>query len=129
MPESEFNVVTAVDNPNLRDENSRIAALAWPEFMLHDPVARFFTELYDYYPQHQFGLADEATGETMCIGNSVPLACGKNLLELPDEGWDWALEKGIQGIVFQVDMGFIKVSTEGNPGILWVWRRPGIFIV
>jgi hypothetical protein len=97
VPESEFNVVTAVDNPNLRDENSRIAALAWPEFMLHDPVARFFTELYDYYPQHQFGLADEATGETMCIGNSVPLACGKNLLELPDEGWDWALEKGIKG--------------------------------
>lgn len=91
-----YRVVTADKQPALREENSGMSVLAWPEFMLHDPVADYFNELYDCFPQHQFGLVDPANGDLMCIGNSVPLAWDGDPHDLPDEGWDWALEKGIK---------------------------------
>jgi len=73
-----------------------MAGLAWPEFMQHDPKEAYFNELYEYYPQHQFGLVDKASGEVMCIANSLPLAWSGDARQLPDEGWDWAIEKGIK---------------------------------
>ena len=93
---SNYIVTTVEESTDLRGQDTLMARIAWPEFMLHDPVADYFTELYDYFPQHQFALADETTGEPMCIGNSVPLAWDGDFNDLPDEGWDWALEKGIK---------------------------------
>ena len=62
---SDYIVVTVEESPDVREQEMEVARVAWPEFMLHDPVADYFTELYDYFPQHQFGLTDEATGELM----------------------------------------------------------------
>ena len=59
-PKNPYRVVTADKQPGLPEENSRVAVLAWPEFMLHDPVADYFTELHDRFPGHQFGLTDAA---------------------------------------------------------------------
>ena len=94
MPD--FKIVTAVDYPRLSDENSNMARIAWPEFMLHDPVSNLFTDLYQHYPQYQFGLIDPISSELRLIGNSIPLRWDNDLSDLPDEGWDWALTRGIE---------------------------------
>jgi hypothetical protein len=94
--DSDYIVTTVEESPDLRGQDVLMARVAWPEFMLHDPVARYFDELYDDLPQFQFAFKDRASGELLCIGNSVPLAWTDDPSELPDKGWDWALEKGIK---------------------------------
>lgn len=91
-----YIVTTVEESPDLRGQDTQMSRVAWPEFMLHDPVARYFEELYDDFPQFQFAFKDRASGVLLCIGNCVPLAWTKDPRELPDEGWDWALEKGIK---------------------------------
>lgn len=92
----DYIVATVAESPDLRGQDTVMSKVAWPEFMLHDPVARYFEELYTDHPQFQFAFKDRVSGELLCIGNSVPLAWTKDPHELPDEGWDWALEKGIK---------------------------------
>ncbi len=38
IAEYSYRVVTAEDQSTLREENPRMSAVAWPEFMRHDPV-------------------------------------------------------------------------------------------
>jgi GNAT superfamily N-acetyltransferase len=64
---------------------------AYPEFMNHDPVAnRGFPLMYEMYPQWQ----QLAVDGDRPIGflNSVPLPWNGAESELPQEGWDWAME-------------------------------------
>jgi len=42
MNPAPFRVVTVDQHPALRAQNSRMSTVAWPEFMLHDPVAAYF---------------------------------------------------------------------------------------
>jgi hypothetical protein len=93
---SDYIITTVEASPELRGQDTLMARVAWPEFMLHDPVSRYFDQLYDDLPQFQFAFKDKVSGELLCIGNSIPLAWTKDPMELPDEGWDWALEKGIK---------------------------------
>jgi hypothetical protein len=87
--------VTAAEDAELvREANGKIDR-EWPEFMLHDPVADLLDDCYKNLPDFQFVLVDPATNETLALGNSIPLAWSGQPLELPDEGWDWAIKKGI----------------------------------
>ena len=64
----------------------------WPEFILHDPVGnRYWPQLPEVFSAYQFAVRD-AGGDILGTGNSVPLHLAGNEA-LPDEGWDWALEK------------------------------------
>lgn len=74
----------------------QITAKMWPQFMLNDEVAnRHWYNLYRNYPDYQFALRERRTGQVIGIGNSVPLVWEGDLQNLPDEGWDWALEKAM----------------------------------
>lgn len=66
--------------------------------MLHDPVANGFTDCYEKLPQYQFILVDDRTGETVSIGNSIPLAYDGDRADLPDDGWDWAMTQGLDDL-------------------------------
>ncbi len=57
-------------------------------------VQRWWPLLDETFPEHQFCLLDEASGQPVAIGNSLPLAFSGVLSELPDEGLDWVLEQG-----------------------------------
>jgi hypothetical protein len=46
MNEIEYNIITSEGRPDFTEHTSKLTAAAWPEFMLHDPVARYFTDLY-----------------------------------------------------------------------------------
>jgi hypothetical protein len=64
--------------------------------MLHDPVANLLSECYERLADYQFVLVDSDSGEPLALGNSIPLAYAGSVAELPEEGWDWALRKGIE---------------------------------
>jgi hypothetical protein len=66
--------------------------------MLHDPVADLLDNCYNDLPEYQFVLVDAESTEPVAIGNSIPLAWHSELDDLPDEGWDWALTKGIDDL-------------------------------
>ncbi len=91
----DLKLVTTIDRPDLIDKGDEIVIDVWPEFILHDAVANeWFFQLYDDFPEFQYWLLDGE--EIVGIGNSIPLFWNDKLEELPEEGWDWALEKGFK---------------------------------
>lgn len=97
MKPNNFKLYTTVDRDDLIEPGDDIVIKCWPEFMLHDSVAdQYFFELYTVFPEFQFWLIDEVEGKEVIvgIGNSIPLHFDGELNQLPEKGWDWALEKG-----------------------------------
>ncbi len=76
---------------------SRISA-EWPEFMLHDPVADYLADCYEYLPDFQFIMVEKNSSDALVIVNSIPLSWNDEIDELPDDGWDWAMMKGIDDL-------------------------------
>jgi GNAT superfamily N-acetyltransferase len=87
--------VTAAERPELLERNRELRC-AWPEFMLQDPVSNpIWHLLYERFDEFQFFLVDESTGELAAEGNSIPVAL--DIDDLPDRGWEEAIERGIVG--------------------------------
>lgn len=91
-----YNIINAKDRSELKGLNNELAAVCWPVFMRHDPVAKYFIELYEEYPEFQFGLEEKVTGEVIAIGNCILLHWSDSPENLPDDGWDWVIEKGVK---------------------------------
>ncbi len=88
-------VVTLDKRPDLIDETDRMCSGAWPEFMVHDPVAnQFFNRAYDTFPEYQSVLLDEA-GKVIACGNAIPVTWDRTVEGLPLEGFDGILRLGI----------------------------------
>ncbi len=90
-----MKLFTGKERRDLVSSGDNIVATVWPEFMLNDAVANeYFFQLYSDFPEFQYWLLDGE--EIVGIGNSIPLYWNYELENLPDEGWDWALEKGFK---------------------------------
>jgi len=97
MTAMEFATVTGKQYPDLMDISDEIIISSWPEFMRKDPVANeYWGDLYQNFPEFQFALLETGTDKVVCVGSSIPLAWDGNFDDLPDDGWDWALEKGFE---------------------------------
>ena len=89
-----LTLITAEQHPELLAAHDEATNIVWPEFMLHDAVANLlWYQLYKLFPAFQFALVD-ADGALIVGGNSIPLAWEGTASDLPDGGWDWALQKG-----------------------------------
>jgi len=64
--------------------------------MLHDPAADLLDDCYTKIPDFQFVLTHAEEALPVAIGNSIPLFWEEKIENLPDEGWDWAIRKGIE---------------------------------
>lgn len=94
---SEFITITLDQRPDLIAAADKLASEtgAWPEFMLHDPVAaKHFWRLYDTFPAYQVVLLNEE-GELVGMGNTIPVMWDGPLDQLPDDGWDAILALGV----------------------------------
>lgn len=90
-----YKLVTTIEHLDLINKGDEIVIDVWSEFMLNDAVANeWFFQLYDDFPEFQYWLLDG--DEIVGIGNSIPLFWKDKLENLPEEGWDWALEKGFK---------------------------------
>ncbi len=92
---TEYTIVTLAERPDLVDETDHMNGAAWPEFMLHDPVAdKLFGRLYDTFPEYQSVILDD-NGKVIACGNAIPLTWDGTLEGLPERGWDAAMELGV----------------------------------
>jgi GNAT superfamily N-acetyltransferase len=91
-----FTVITSLTNKNYRDLVRGMTRAAWPEFMLHEPVAnQLWHELLDRFPEYQLALYDRDENRVAAMGNSFPLRWEGALDELPEDGWDWAFKEAV----------------------------------
>jgi GNAT superfamily N-acetyltransferase len=96
--ESDVVIVTPSTTPTYRQLIAGLSKQVWPEFMLHDQVVdRYWDQLFEYFPDYQFAFIEERTNLVVGMANSIPLIWERSLDKLPEEGWDWALEKGVTG--------------------------------
>ncbi len=79
----------------MQPEIDRIVKSSWPDFLLADEtLAICYNDLLGLFPELQFCLMD---GDKIAgIANCILLSCDCELSDLPEEGWSWAISKGIE---------------------------------
>ncbi len=97
MTDIPYEMTTGEGRDGFIEICGRITTPAWPTFMLQDPVCnKYWGDLYHDFPEYQFILTEPGSDTIVACGNSIPILWESDFKELPDEGWDWALEKGIE---------------------------------
>lgn len=88
-------VVAISDQPELSELHQELGGSVWPEFMLNDPIGnKHWGHLFDWFASFQVSLFLDS--EMAAIANSIPLHWDLPVEELPEEGWDWAILKGVE---------------------------------
>jgi hypothetical protein len=89
-----MKLVSDGEHPELLERREELGA-AWDEFMYHDAVANvYWNRQYEEFPELQLFLLDE-DDRLLAESNAVPIPFGPD--ELPDDGWDAALEQAFAG--------------------------------
>lgn len=89
-----YQITDLKKQPYLFEAQDKICVAAWPEFMLQDPLGnqywmefiKAFLELQRIFMQNN---------RIIAVVNAVALNYDQALDYLPEEGWDWGLEKSI----------------------------------
>ena len=90
-----YQVFTLKERPDLAKAFDVIGDRVWPQFMGWDAVLRrYWDDLYRQFPKYQLILCDG--DEAIGLANSIPFHCDVPFEELPEEGWDWGLVKGLK---------------------------------
>lgn len=96
MQTSSTSIVTAATRPDLQGKTTEFTRPLWPKFMNESPLARrLWGALVDKFGDYQFQLLDDSSDEIIAAANCLPLSWDEDLGSLPEEGWDWALSRGI----------------------------------
>ena len=70
--------------------------LAFPEVLVASQhIKNHWPRLEQYFPETQIFLLD-GTDKLIGFMNAIPLRWDKSVSELPQTGWDWMLQKGIE---------------------------------
>lgn len=88
-------LVTIQEHPEFRPQLEPLVNSIWPLFMLQDPIGnKHWGRLFSDFPECQIAMTE---GDTVIgAGNSVPFSWSDPAEDLPDEGWDWALETAMR---------------------------------
>lgn len=100
MCELKYKILTGDKVGDLLSQADRITSKLWPEFMLHDEIGnRHWADLYERFGRYQFALEDKENGKLLASANSIPLHYDGDLYDLPEQGWDWAIGKGVKDAI------------------------------
>lgn len=84
-----------LDDSLLEQYRSAIT-LAFPEVILMSKVTKeYWNRLENYFPHTQIFLISE-TNELIGFINAIPIFWDQPMNELPNQGWDWLVKKGIE---------------------------------
>lgn len=127
----DISVLSATDAPRLYrsrefwEEEFRRFGL-WPELLSCDAVSREFSPLIDlHFRSLQFIAVSEVERTQVVVGvaHSVPLSIGALAHDLPEDGWDWALETSM----IQRSKGLVPDSLCGlSISVLPEFQRRGV---
>ncbi len=84
-------------NESLIQQYRKIVRSAFPEVIFQSEIVKHgWPTIEKYFPEYQIFFIDD---DDNLIGllNSIPIFWNHPLHDLPDEGWDWLVEKGIKG--------------------------------
>lgn len=96
MTEERFQAITPATREDYQELVAPLADACWNEFMLHDPIAdHYWSDLFERFSDYQFGLLDTQTGKAAAMGNSLPLHWDGDPAELPEGGFDWAMQQAV----------------------------------
>lgn len=92
-----LHVQTVADNRKLNEAMwEDVNKFGFAEFMYHDPVAdQYFGELGRRFAEYQFALLDD-DDRIHLTGCCLPFRWDEPLEELPDTGWDFVLQRGVE---------------------------------
>ncbi len=94
---SPYTVVTAKDIERFHELSDGMVRASGPVFLRHDNVVdQYWPLLAETFPDDQFCLVEQKSGRAAAIGNSIPVTFRGEWVNLPAEGLDWVLEKGLQ---------------------------------
>ncbi len=94
--------LSALNTQQLKQYRTAIQE-AFPAIVLNSPITKkYWQRLEEYYPFAQIFMIDK---DENIIGfmNAIPLFWDQSLSELPNEGWDWQLQKGINDYENQIE--------------------------
>ncbi len=80
---------------HLLKQYRKAIALAFPEIIINSQITKkYWDRLEKYFPQTQLFIVSE---DNNLIGfmNAIPVFWDQPLIDLPNEGWDWLVKKGI----------------------------------
>ncbi|MBL8542264.1 MAG: hypothetical protein JNJ63_00510 [Hyphomonadaceae bacterium] len=111
-----YQIRRSSDSPELRKAIKAIEQAAWSSLgFLNFTRAHFafYQDLLDCYPEYQMCLVDRDSGYPVAVGACAPLVCDFNAL--PDEGWDWLVEKAASDIsrTRHNALGVLSISVPG----------------
>ena len=91
----EYTIHTIAERPDLIRARWPVTKVAWPTFMLQDPMSdRYYNRLDTDFPACQFVLLG-ADGAAIALGYTIPFYWDGTPAGLP-AGWDAVLEQGMQ---------------------------------
>lgn len=93
----DVRALTHAERPELDDQWDDVVRPAWPEFMLHDAtVNELWHHLFEEHPAFQLYLVDPREDLVVGVGNTLPFRWDASPDDLPDDGLDGILRRGIQ---------------------------------
>lgn len=90
-----YEVVTFKERPDLYDLQQNICGKAFPEFLYYSEIAaKTWEKMITYYKEYQLLFLHD--GKIVCVFNCMPMNLDITDEELPEEAFNWGLEKGIK---------------------------------
>jgi len=97
MSTDRFKLLDRSELLRYREPADQLAFASWPEFIWHDTTAKeYWHELFDRFDDYQALLLDATTDRVAAIGHSLPFRWEEELSNLPENGWDWVIQKAVQ---------------------------------
>ncbi len=97
MLDAHYKIVTVAERPGIEEQIHELTSASWPAFMYENEIANEnFKYLFLDFPEYQFALLDTRDDKVVAQGNSISFHWDKPIEQLPDEGWEWVLLKGIE---------------------------------
>ncbi|HXF84160.1 MAG TPA: hypothetical protein VNK49_02125 [Anaerolineales bacterium] len=96
MNSSNFQRLHPANLNRYRDPVIQLARRSWAPFMWHNAFAReHWHNLFDHFSEYQAVIVETSTDRPVAIGHSLPFRWEEDLANLPEEGWDWVIQKAI----------------------------------
>ncbi len=95
------------DDPKLWERIGGLSAEVWPEYNLHgDVLNRFWSRLYEVFPDYQFVLYDQDADDVLGEAHTIPVP------------WDGRVEGLGPGIDASISAGFERQANGGTASAL-----------